>query len=114
MKSGALRKELKESERIAEYRRRHASGRMAVIGVDLPPVASVPGTQWLTPWQAKGLEFDHVVLVEPARFLDERRGLSLLYVAITRTTDRRFVLHERALPRLLRPHLTAIDGPEQE
>jgi DNA helicase IV len=102
------------TERITEYRRRHASGRMAVIGVDLPPVASVPGTQWLTPWQAKGLEFDHVVLVEPARFLDERRGLSLLYVAITRTTDRLFVLHERALPRLLRPHLTAIDGPEQE
>ncbi len=41
----------------------------------------------LTPRQAKGLEFDHVVVVEPAAIADDgERGLRELYVALTRPT----------------------------
>jgi DNA helicase IV len=47
----------------------------------------------LTPVQAKGLEFDVVVLVEPA---DMAPGD--LYVAMTRPTVRLDVVHARELP----------------
>lgn len=84
-------------ELVTRLRSEDNHGRLAVIGLDLPH-ADIDGVRWLTPWQAKGLEFDAVVLVEPARILDERRGLSLLYVAITRSTDRLVVAHRRPLP----------------
>jgi len=49
--------------------------------------------------EAKGLEFDAVVLVEPARVLRESpRGANDLYVAITRPTQRLRVLHGEPLP----------------
>jgi len=52
---------------------------------------------------AKGLEFDAVVLVEPARIAaDGPRGLSTLYVAVTRTTRRLVVVHDDPLPSCLR------------
>ena len=79
-----------------------------VIGIDLPDLggsnAAGPGEQRcrvLSPWKAKGLEFDSVVVVEPARFLDEPNGLSLLYVALTRSTDRLAIVHRRPLPEAL-------------
>ena len=50
----------------------------------------------LTPRQAKGLEFDHVVVVEPARI-----ELRELYVALTRPTKTLVVVHARPLPREL-------------
>jgi DNA helicase IV len=51
---------------------------------------------------AKGLEFDAVVLVEPAEVLDESpRGANDLYVAITRSTQRLAVVHARRLPAML-------------
>jgi DNA helicase IV len=53
----------------------------------------------LTPRQAKGLEFDHVVVVEPAAVADEGdRGLRELYVALTRPTKTLVVVHARPLP----------------
>ena len=53
----------------------------------------------LTVEQAKGLEFDSVVLVEPAAIAAEsRRGVNDLYVAITRATQRLRVLHDAPLP----------------
>jgi DNA helicase IV len=53
----------------------------------------------LTPRQAKGLEFDHVVVVEPAAIADDGdRGLRELYVALTRPTKTLVVVHARALP----------------
>ena len=55
------------------------------------------GVPLLTPKQAKGLEFDHVVVVEPA--LVELREL---YVALSRPTKTLVVLHARDLPRELR------------
>jgi len=47
----------------------------------------------LTPRQAKGLEFDHVVVVEPA-LIDLRE----LYVALSRPTKTLVVLHAEPLP----------------
>jgi DNA helicase IV len=51
----------------------------------------------LTPREAKGLEFDHVVVVEPALI-----PLRELYVALTRPTKTLVVLHARDLPPQLR------------
>ncbi|MFG3657487.1 HelD family protein [Streptomyces sp. NPDC047706] len=48
----------------------------------------------LEPRQAKGLEFDSVLVVEPGRY-----GTSDLYVALTRATQRLGVLHTGPLPR---------------
>ncbi|MGN6473571.1 MAG: HelD family protein [Mycobacteriales bacterium] len=51
---------------------------------------------------AKGLEFDGVVLVDPGEWLTEgERGLRDLYVALTRATQRLDVVHTGALPGVL-------------
>ncbi|HSV40488.1 MAG TPA: AAA family ATPase [Nocardioidaceae bacterium] len=51
---------------------------------------------------AKGLEFDHVVLVEPAAIVDGEpdrlTGLRRLYVCLTRAVTSLVVLHESELP----------------
>jgi hypothetical protein len=51
---------------------------------------------------AKGLEFDHVVLLEPERIVggepDRRTGLRLLYVCLTRAVTSLVVLHSEPLP----------------
>jgi len=47
----------------------------------------------------KGLEFDHVVVVEPAEIVEaEARGLNRLYVVLTRAVSSLVVLHHRPLP----------------
>ena len=52
---------------------------------------------------AKGLEFDAVVVVEPARITDDAvRGLRLLYIALTRPTQHLSVVHALPLPEALR------------
>jgi DNA helicase IV len=57
----------------------------------------------LTPRAAKGLEFDHVIVVEPALIAEREQGLRELYVALTRTTTTLVVLYARPLPAELRP-----------
>ncbi|MFJ9709374.1 HelD family protein [Streptomyces sp. NPDC101234] len=57
----------------------------------------------LDPRQAKGLEFDSVLVVEPARY-----GTSDLYVALTRATQRLGVLYTDELPEAL---ATGVTGP---
>ncbi len=53
----------------------------------------------LTPREAKGLEFDHVVVVEPAAIAaGSREGLRELYVALTRPTQTLVVTHSEPLP----------------
>jgi len=48
---------------------------------------------------AKGLEFDAVVVVEPAAIVaDAPRGLRLLYVAMTRPTKHLSIVHHDPLP----------------
>lgn len=62
-----------------------------------PPLSIIAVTE------AKGLEFDCVVLVEPAAILDESpRGTNDLYVALTRATQRLHVVHTAPLPESLR------------
>jgi DNA helicase IV len=55
---------------------------------------------------AKGLEFDHVVVCEPARIVagddDELTGLRRLYVCLTRAVTSLTVLHSEPLPAPLR------------
>lgn len=51
---------------------------------------------------AKGLEFDHVIVVEPAAIVAaEPRGLHRLYVVLTRAVSRLVVLHADPLPAAL-------------
>jgi len=53
---------------------------------------------------AKGLEYDHVVLVEPAAIVAaEERGLHRFYVALTRAVTSLAVLHAQPLPAQLLP-----------
>ena len=62
---------------------------------------TAPPFQALTPRGAKGLEFDRVVLVEPAAIVEEGEridGLRALYVALTRSTKTLVVVHARPLP----------------
>ena len=50
---------------------------------------------------AKGLEFDVVIVVEPQLMIDASpRGMSDLYVALTRATQRLIFVHETPLPSL--------------
>jgi DNA helicase IV len=54
---------------------------------------------------AKGLEFDHVVLVEPGKIATgEAYGLRRLYVALTRAVSRLTVFHAEPLPAELSLH----------
>ncbi len=56
----------------------------------------------LTVAQAKGLEFDRVVLADPAGIIAQSpQGGHDLYVAITRATHRLAVVHEGDLPPML-------------
>ena len=60
----------------------------------------------------KGLEFDQVIVVEPARIATaEARGLHRLYVALTRAVSRLTVLHADPLPEALRVSPAAAVGP---
>ncbi|MGH3867276.1 MAG: HelD family protein [Pseudonocardiaceae bacterium] len=69
----------------------------ATRGADLDAPVTV-----LTVAQAKGLEFDAVVLVDPAAIVAESpRGLNDLYVALTRTTQRLCIVHPGELPEVL-------------
>lgn len=53
----------------------------------------------LAPEQVKGLEFDDVVVVEPSQLVRRSsRGLSDLYVALSRPTRRLVVVHAEPLP----------------
>jgi len=95
---------------LAGLAARHEDGRLAIIA---PPVhharitAAVPVTTppdltepvvVLTPGQAKGLEFDSVLVVDPAAILAGPLGHNDLYVALTRTTRHLGILHPGSPP----------------
>ncbi|MEH0649367.1 AAA family ATPase [Streptomyces scabiei] len=106
------------SETVAAVRDALArEGSLGVIAADGPDVVRLrealgaagitvgvpgePGTRVavLGAGEAKGLEYDHVVVVEPAAIVAaERRGLHRLYVVLTRAVSRLDVVHARALP----------------
>ncbi len=57
----------------------------------------------LAPQEAKGLEFDAVVVAEPQHIVDEiARGAAALYVAMTRPTQRLHIVSTGSLPAGLR------------
>jgi hypothetical protein len=92
-----------EAERLAQ-----ADGLLALIVPDELIGSIEPGDLWdgvpvLTPRQVKGLEFDHVVVVEPALVAAHDQGLRELYVALTRPTKTLVVVHARDLPAALIP-----------
>jgi hypothetical protein len=73
----------------------------AGIGVSPGPGLDAPVTV-LTPEQAKGLEFDSVVVVDPAGIEQASpRGRADLYVALTRTTRRLGLVVPGDVPRWL-------------
>ncbi|MER0242659.1 AAA family ATPase [Streptomyces sp. HSW2009] len=58
---------------------------------------------------AKGLEYDHVIAVEPADIVAaEPRGLHRLYVVLTRAVSRLHIVHARPLP----PELSMVTRTE--
>ncbi|MFI9171749.1 HelD family protein [Streptomyces lincolnensis] len=72
-----------------------AAAKIAAAGPDQPAarVNLVPASL------VKGLEYDHVVAVEPAAIAEsEARGLHRLYVVLTRAVSRLEVVHGRPLP----------------
>ena len=103
---------------VAEETAAAGDGRVAVLGPaaqwdelrKMAPTASgddldAPVTV-LTVAQAKGLEFDAVVLVDPAAIVAESpHGLNDLYVALTRTTQRLCIVHPGDLPDVLAKRL---------
>jgi len=93
---------VEESRLLVEALRAAAGAPDGLTAVIVPErlAGSVPSGELvpvLTPREAKGLEFDHVVVVEPALI-----PLRELYVALTRPTKTLVVLHARDLPPQLR------------
>ena len=85
------------------------AGRWTTVGVIIPDDAGVTldavpdGVTVVSPPEAKGLEFDAVVVVEPAKFVpatgdEHRAGLRLLYVALTRAVQTLTIVHTEPLP----------------
>jgi DNA helicase IV len=82
----------------------------AILGVDADPDLTEPVVV-LTVRQAKGLEFDSVLVIDPAGILAESpRGTNDLYVALTRSTRRLGVLPDGPLPAML----SRLDSPIAE
>lgn len=61
-----------------------------------------PVISLVTPHQAKGLEYDAVIAVEPADIVAGVNGVSDLFVAMTRATKRLSVFHTKDLPNALK------------
>jgi hypothetical protein len=88
---------------------RARSGMSGAGAPDIPDISDMSrsaGRLTLVPVTlAKGLEFDHVVLVEPANIATgETYGLRRLYVALTRAVSRLTVFHAEPLPAELSLH----------
>ena len=87
----------------ARARGRAGGGRGGVrphrVGAGLvAAAAALGGIPLLSPRRAKGLEFDHVVVVEPALIAEGETGLRELYVALTRPTRTLVVVYARPFP----------------
>lgn len=71
-------------------------------GDETAPPEAVPRLRLVPAALAKGLEFDHVVVVDPAGIAaaepDERTGLRRLYVVLTRAVTTLTVVHRGDLP----------------
>lgn len=69
----------------------------------------------LSPWEAKGLEFDAVVVVEPASIVDSAHGtVGDLYVSMTRPTQRLAMIGAREFPEGLEPWFDQATDPDTD
>ena len=79
-----------------------ARARCAAAGIEAATPDDVESAARVTVVPAtlvKGLEYDHVVVVEPAEIVAaEPRGLHRLYVVLTRAVSRLSVVHAEPLP----------------
>jgi len=96
--SELLREAYREAARLARE-----DGLVALIVPDelIEPALAEGGLEevpLLTARGAKGLEFDHVIVLEPALLAEREQGLRELYVALTRPTKTLVILHSRPLP----------------
>ena len=81
------------------FARLRFAGRDKVFAVLLATIMLPYAVTLIPVGVVKGLEFDGVVVVEPAAIVDESvQGLRALYVALTRATKRLTVVHARPLP----------------
>ncbi|MCU1402408.1 MAG: family ATPase [Microbacteriaceae bacterium] len=109
-----------ESDVIAAVRRDRAIDESGTLAVIVPPAIVSPlfervsaefgalaglGADGLvrpivvlSPQEAKGLEFDSVVIVDPAAIASTERGAAGLYVAMTRPTQRLTLVSDGQLP----------------
>src|SRR6266536_647923 len=88
------------AERAEELGRRVAA--VPGAAAERGPAALDARIAVLTVAESKGLEFDAVVLVDPAGIVAESpRGIADLYVALTRATQRLGVVHSGDLPAML-------------
>jgi DNA helicase IV len=80
--------------------------RFSVLGADSTSESTGTDRLTLVPVTlAKGLEFDHVIVVEPGQIATgEAYGLRRLYVALTRAVSRLTVFHAEPLPAELSLH----------
>lgn len=116
---------------VARIRDHAASGRsVGVIAthdqwIDIKSELHATGSKWgestsgqlssainlVTPADAKGLEFDAVMVVDPSRILRMPRGARFLYIALTRTTTYLDVVcPEGQVPNLLAPWFGGGEG----
>jgi superfamily I DNA/RNA helicase len=75
---------------LASWLAAHAEGIACVIGD--PAFPAMPRVRSLAPELAKGLEFDLVILIDPARFGTGIEGAVDRYVAMTRATQQLVIL----------------------
>jgi hypothetical protein len=89
-----------------------AAGVLAAAGLGFALLGVEPATEGESEFEqhldlvpaslAKGLEFDHVVLLDPTGIVagepDRVTGLRRLYVCLTRAVTSLVVLHDRPLP----------------
>ena len=72
---------------------------LAEAGLEYGPPGADAALTLVPVTLAKGLEYDHVIVAEPARIVGaEARGLQRLYVALTRAVSRLTVLYSEPLP----------------
>ncbi|MEU5693281.1 UvrD-helicase domain-containing protein [Actinosynnema sp. NPDC020468] len=114
--------------RVTTLATTHAHGRLAIIApgthtkalataLSLPTTPDLTGeVVLLTPDQAKGLEFDSVLIADPADILTRPLGHNDLYVAMTRATHRLGIVHPgrppaelAAIPELRPDRITRTD-----
>ncbi|MFL6123680.1 MAG: helicase, partial [Actinophytocola sp.] len=84
------------AEMVARMEEEIGEGTVAVIAPD-GSTLNVDALL-LPPRATKGLEFDGVIVVEPATIIAGPAGPADLYVALTRATQRLGVVHTRPLP----------------